>query len=58
VPADWRYDLPQGKVAFSRRTLINPRMKRVGVVVPVPALHEVLTALRARNIPVEHVYDY
>ncbi|MEO6081114.1 MAG: FAD-binding oxidoreductase [Steroidobacteraceae bacterium] len=58
VPAGWRYDLPQGKVAFSRAILTDPQKKRVGILTPVPALHEVLRALRAQGLAAEHVYDY
>src|SRR5690606_6488815 len=38
VPADWRYELPQGKVVFSREILTDPLKKRVGILAPVPAL--------------------
>jgi FAD/FMN-containing dehydrogenase len=58
VPATWRYDLPQGQVVFSREILTDPQKKRLGIVAPVPALHEVLQSLRAQGIAVEHIYDY
>lgn len=58
VPADWNYDLSDGKVLFEKPILTRPAQKRVSINAPVQALHEILLQLTDRNYFVEHIYDY
>jgi hypothetical protein len=58
VPKSWTLALSSGQVVLSQPILTNPALKRVGVLVQVPALHEVLGEFARRQMPVEHLYDY
>lgn len=60
VPSVWRYDLSSGKVAFEKPILTstNGGSKRVAIVAPVRALHDVLNQLGSKGFAVEHIYDY
>ena len=52
-------DLPQaGQVLFSYALPARPEVRRIGIVLPVAALHEALPALDAAGAELEHVYDY
>jgi FAD/FMN-containing dehydrogenase len=58
VPAEWRYDLPAGKVLFEKPILTSPMEKRIAINVPVKSLDQVLPRLTAKKFLVEHIYDY
>jgi len=58
APRDWRYDLTVGEEAFATSLATAPERKRLAIATPVASLHTVMTGLKARGIPVEHVYDY
>jgi hypothetical protein len=46
------------EVLFAQPVLTQPDRKRVGLVVPVPALSRTLRGLEAGTFEIEHVYDY
>ncbi|MBA5688466.1 FAD-binding oxidoreductase [Duganella sp. LX47W] len=58
VPADWRYDLAEGKVLFEKPILTAPRQKRIAINAPVRHLTDIVRQLAARHYTVEHIYDY
>jgi FAD/FMN-containing dehydrogenase len=58
VPAPWTNHLPSGKVVFEKPLVTDRKRKRVGILVPVPALHQVVLQLAGSGIEIEHVYDY
>jgi FAD/FMN-containing dehydrogenase len=58
VPAVWTYDTPSGSVVFQKPLVTDRECKRVGILVPVPALHQVVIALAGSGIEIEHIYDY
>ncbi len=55
VPESWKYDFPAGEMLMSRPMLTDPNSKRVGIIVPVKSLNEVLPKLENS---IEHIYDY
>jgi hypothetical protein len=55
APADWQSPFP---LLFSQPILTRPSQKRVVIAVEVAALSDVLRAIRARGLELEHVYDY
>ena len=55
VPESWKYDLPTGEMLMSRPMLTDPNRKRVGIMVPVKSLNEVVLKLESS---IEHIYDY
>lgn len=55
VPRNWSRKPAQARMLFEQPILTQSGVKRVALVVPVPALGRVLRELGAR---VEHVYDY
>src|SRR6266436_850411 len=60
APKNWSYDLPpgDGSVLFTEDFLTQPTVKRVALECPVRSLHSVLNNLAARNVKIEHIYDY
>ena len=58
VPEAWSYSLPAGKVVLSEPMLTHADARRIGVIVPVPALDSVLLDFARQKVPVEHLYDY
>ena len=58
APRDWSYDLPAGQVLFEMPVLIDPKLKRVAIKVPVTSLHQILQELDKREYRVERIYDY
>jgi FAD/FMN-containing dehydrogenase len=58
APAGWRYDLAAGKLMFEHPILTEPSLKRIAINVPVAALSDVLAQLAAKQVTVEHIYDY
>lgn len=58
VPADWRYDLADGKVLFEKPILTAPQQKRIAINAPVRHLTDIVRQLTARHYTVEHIYDY
>jgi len=55
---DFRYDLEAGRLVLAEPILTEPDAQRIGVAVPVPALHAVLAGLARRGATLEHLYDY
>ena len=58
APASWQAHVESSEPVFSQTILDDPERKRVGLTVPVQALHTVLPALEASGAKIEHVYDY
>jgi hypothetical protein len=58
APQSWRYPYSDATTLFSAPVLIRPGSNRILLVSPVSSLHTFLNALRAENVPVEHIYDY
>jgi hypothetical protein len=54
----WRYDQPDAKVLFSAPSLTHLGLKRAVIGCDVSSLGGVLNTLAAKNVIVEHVYDY
>ncbi len=58
VPDDWENNLAPAEVIFAMDALVAPGQQRVGLKVPVSALHAVLQAMAEQEIALEHIYDY
>lgn len=58
APSDRPYNLPEAELMFAMAVLIDPARQRLGLNVPVAALHTVLAAMAQQGITVEHIYDY
>jgi hypothetical protein len=59
APGDWAPALSGSKVLFEDPILTRPGRKRVALVLPVGELAPALNTLSgARNVEIEHVYDY
>ena len=58
VPSDWQPNLPAGRIVLSHPILTEVNRKRLGIVVPVNALHTVLPAMEQGGLKVEHLYEY
>ena len=58
VPQDWQPNLPAGSIVLSHPILTEINRKRIGIVVPVNALHTVLPAMERSGLKLEHLYDY
>jgi len=60
APKSWSYDLAanDGSLLFTENFLTQSGMKRIALECPVRSLHSVLNNLAARNIKIEHIYDY
>jgi hypothetical protein len=57
APRDWRPD-SSARMILAEPILIDPNRKRIGLVVPVAALHTVLPAMEQSGMQFEHLYDY
>ncbi|MEZ4862281.1 MAG: hypothetical protein R3C14_13280 [Caldilineaceae bacterium] len=58
APREWQYNLTDADLMFAMPVLIDPTHQRIGLNIPVPALHSVLAQMAAQGITVEHLYDY
>lgn len=58
APRPWEYDLSVGRVIFAMPLLTRMDRQRLGIHVPVQALHTVLLDIPARGAVLEHLYDY
>ncbi len=58
APAAWTYDLGAGRPLFTMNLLTGAASKRVAVQVPTRALGRVLRAMDAKNLRLEHLFDY
>jgi hypothetical protein len=58
APSEWTYDLGAGRPLFSMALLTGPAFKRVAIQVPVKALSDTLREIDAKNLRLEHLYDY
>jgi hypothetical protein len=58
VPAGFAAADAGGQLLLDDRTLTDPTVRRIGVKVPVTALHETVRRLQERGARIEHIYDY
>jgi hypothetical protein len=58
TPTDGAASLPGTEVLFAQPLLTRPGYQRVALLMPVAGLCEFLRQAGARNLEVEHVYDY
>ena len=58
VPAGWTLQVAGVSAVLDERLLTDVTTRRVGLRVPVAALHTVVPALLAGGARVEHLYDY
>ena len=58
APAAWTYDLSGGRPLFTMPLLVNVSFKRVAVQVPVKSLGSVLREIGAKDLKLEHLFDY
>ncbi len=58
APRDWRYNLLDAELMFAMEVLIDPMRQRLGLNIPVTALHSVLAEMEQQGVTVEHIYDY
>ena len=58
APSDWPYNLADAELMFAMQVLVDPARQRLGLNVPVAALHTVLADMAQQGITVEHIYDY
>lgn len=58
APSDWQYNLADTELMFAMKVLVDPTRQRLGLNVPVAALHTVLADMTQQGITVEHIYDY
>ena len=58
TPAGWTARELQASVVLHERALTDPTVVRIGLKVPVKALHLVIPQIVARGGRVEHFYDY
>ncbi len=58
APAAWNYNLSAGKPLFTMTLLTGPDAKRVAVQVPVKSLGAILREMDAKNLRLEHLFDY
>lgn len=58
APTDRPYKLSEAELMFAMPVLIDPTRQRLGLNVPVTALHTILKEMAQQGITVEHIYDY
>lgn len=58
APHDWHGNLSDTELMFAMAVLIDPARQRLGLNMPVTALHRVLAEMALQGIVVEHIYDY
>jgi hypothetical protein len=58
APAGWNYDLAAGKPLFTMGLLSGPELKRVAIQAPIRSLGAMLREIEAKNLRVEHLFDY
>jgi hypothetical protein len=58
APAAWKYDLADGRLLFTMELLTGPELKRVAIQAPVKSLGKLLREIEARQLRVEHLFDY
>jgi hypothetical protein len=58
APAGWNVPDASTPVVLDDRILTDVTMRRVGVKVPVPALHTFVSRVQTSGARVEHLYDY
>lgn len=58
APNDWQPGSTPGRIVLTQPILTDPGKKRVGIVLPVGALHELLPAMQQNRLEFEHLYDY
>jgi len=58
VPSGWIYNLSAGQPLFSMELLSGEANKRVAIQTPVKSLGAMLRDIEAKQLKVEHLYDY
>lgn len=58
VPAAWNYDLAAGRPLFAMELLNGAGLKRIAIQAPVKSLGHMLREIEAKNLRVEHLFDY
>ncbi len=58
APVAWQYDLSAGRTLFTMPVLDDPTQKRVAIQAPVKSLGSILREAGAKNLRVEHLFDY
>jgi hypothetical protein len=58
VPAENSTRFENTRTIFTQPISSNPKIKRIALVVPVPALNELLVQMERAGMNIEHVFDY
>ncbi len=58
APRGWTSALPEAELMFAKDVIVDPERQRIGLNIPVAALHSTLAEMEAQGITIEHIYDY
>ena len=58
APREFTYNFNDGILLFEQKLMITQESKRIAVQVPVKSLTNILNSLWAKNVKVEHLFDY